>query len=28
LVSLSRGLCWFIPGVAVGIPCVTYLLTC
>jgi hypothetical protein len=27
-VSLPRGLCWFIPGVAVGIPCATYLLTC
>jgi hypothetical protein len=27
-VSLSRGLCWFIPGVAVGVPCTTYLLTC
>jgi hypothetical protein len=27
-VSLLRGLCWFIPGVAVGIPGVTYLLTC
>jgi hypothetical protein len=27
-VSLSRGLCWFIPGVAVGISCATYLLTC
>jgi hypothetical protein len=27
-VSLSRWLCWFIPGVAVGILCVAYLLTC
>jgi hypothetical protein len=27
-VSLSRGLCCFIPGVAVGIPCEAYLLTC
>jgi hypothetical protein len=27
-VSLSRGLCWFIPVVAVGVPCGTYLLTC
>jgi hypothetical protein len=27
-VSLSRVLCWFIPGVAVGILCATYLLTC
>jgi hypothetical protein len=27
-VSLSRGLCWFIPGVAVGIPPATYLLIC
>jgi hypothetical protein len=27
-VNLSIGLCWFIPGVAVGIPCATYLLTC
>jgi hypothetical protein len=27
-VSLSRGLCWFIPGVAVGVSCATYLLTC
>jgi hypothetical protein len=27
-VSLSRGLCWFIPGVAVGILCAAYLLTC
>jgi hypothetical protein len=26
--SLSRGLCWFIPGVAVGIPCAAYLITC
>jgi hypothetical protein len=26
--SLSWGLCWFIPGVAVGITHVTYLLTC
>jgi hypothetical protein len=25
--SLSRGLCWFIPRVAVGIPCATYFLT-
>jgi hypothetical protein len=27
-ISLSRGLCWFIPGVAVGVPHATYLLTC
>jgi hypothetical protein len=27
-VSLSRGECWFIPGVAVGIPHAAYLLTC
>jgi hypothetical protein len=27
-VNLSRGLCWFIPGVAVGVPHATYLLTC
>jgi hypothetical protein len=27
-VSLSRGLCWYIPGVAVGILCAAYLLTC
>jgi hypothetical protein len=27
-VSVSRGLCCFIPGVALWIPCVTYLLTC
>jgi hypothetical protein len=27
-VSLTRGLCWFMLGVAVGIPCATYLLTC
>jgi hypothetical protein len=27
-VRLSSGLCWFIPGVAVEIPCATYLLTC
>jgi hypothetical protein len=27
-VSLSMGLCWFIPGVAVGVPCAAYLLTC
>jgi hypothetical protein len=27
-VSLSRSLCWFIPGVTVGIPCAAYLLTC
>jgi hypothetical protein len=27
-VSLSRGLCWFIPGVAVGTLLVAYLLTC
>jgi hypothetical protein len=27
-VSLSWGLCWFIPGVAVGIWWATYLLTC
>jgi hypothetical protein len=27
-VSLSRGLFWFIPGVAVGIPHFAYLLTC
>jgi hypothetical protein len=26
-VSLYKGLCWFIPGVAMGIPCATYLLT-
>jgi hypothetical protein len=26
-VSLSRSLCWFLPGVAVGIPHATYLLT-
>jgi hypothetical protein len=26
-ISLSRGLCWFIPGVAVGIPRAAYLLT-
>jgi hypothetical protein len=26
-VGPSRGLCWFIPGVAVGVPCATYLLT-
>jgi hypothetical protein len=26
--SLSRGLCWFIPGTAVGIPHAIYLLTC
>jgi hypothetical protein len=28
LFILPRGLCWFIPGVVVGIPCATYLLTC
>jgi hypothetical protein len=27
-VSLFRGLCWFIPGIAVGIPHAAYLLTC
>jgi hypothetical protein len=27
-VRLSRGLCWFIPGVAVGIQHATYSLTC
>jgi hypothetical protein len=27
-VNLSRGLCWFIPGVAVGVPCAAYLLSC
>jgi hypothetical protein len=27
-VSLSRGLCWYIPGVAVGILCAAYLLIC
>jgi hypothetical protein len=29
-VSLSRALCWFIPGltIVVGLPCATYLLTC
>jgi hypothetical protein len=27
-VSLSRGHCWLIPEVAVGVPQVTYLLTC
>jgi hypothetical protein len=27
-VSLSRGLCWFIPEVAVGVLCATLLLTC
>jgi hypothetical protein len=27
-VSLSRGLCWLIPRVAVGVPNATYLLTC
>jgi hypothetical protein len=27
-VRLSRGLCWSIPGVAVGMPHDTYLLTC
>jgi hypothetical protein len=27
-VSLSGGLCWFIPGVAVGILHASYLLTC
>jgi hypothetical protein len=27
-VSLSRGLCWVIPGVAVGKLCAAYLLTC
>jgi hypothetical protein len=27
-VSLSRGLCWFIPGVAVVVPRAAYLLTC
>jgi hypothetical protein len=27
-VGLSRGLCWFIPGVAMGIPCDASLLTC
>jgi hypothetical protein len=27
-VSLSRGLCWFIPGVAVRVPRAAYLLTC
>jgi hypothetical protein len=27
-VSVSRGLCWFIPGVGVGIPLAAYLLTC
>jgi hypothetical protein len=27
-VNLSQGLGWFIPGVAVGIPHATYLLTC
>jgi hypothetical protein len=26
--SLSRGLCWFIPGVAVGLLNAAYLLTC
>jgi hypothetical protein len=25
---LSRGLCWFIAGVAGGVPCDAYLLTC
>jgi hypothetical protein len=28
VVSLSRGLCWFIPEVALEIPYATYLLTC
>jgi hypothetical protein len=28
VVSLSRGLCWFIPGVAGGIQHDAYLLTC
>jgi hypothetical protein len=27
-VSLSRGICWFIPGVAMGIPRAAYLVTC
>jgi hypothetical protein len=27
-VSLSRGLCWLIPGTAVGIPHAAYLVTC
>jgi hypothetical protein len=27
-VSLPRGLCWFVPGVAMGVPCAAYLLTC
>jgi hypothetical protein len=27
-VSLSWGLCWFIPAVAVGVPCAAYLLSC
>jgi hypothetical protein len=27
-VSLSRGLCWFILGVVMGVPRATYLLTC
>jgi hypothetical protein len=27
-VSLSRRLCWFIPGLAVGVPWAAYLLTC
>jgi hypothetical protein len=27
-VRLPRGLCWLIPGVAVGIPYAAYLLTC
>jgi hypothetical protein len=28
VLGLSRGLCWFIPGLAVGIPHTAYLLTC
>jgi hypothetical protein len=28
VVSLSRGLCWLIPEVVVGVLCVTYFLTC
>jgi hypothetical protein len=27
-VILAKGLCWNIPGVAVGIPCDAYLITC
>jgi hypothetical protein len=27
-INLSRGLCWFTPGVAVGVLCATHLLTC